>query len=885
MSNQQAEPVTSTAFVLNGSPVSVRSDHPHLLAALREELNVTSVKDGCSPTGQCGCCTVHLDGKAQVSCQISLEKVAGRNVLTLDGVDEAERETYATAFSACGGLQCGFCIPGIVMRAKSQVDKKGSALKADTMARHLGGNLCRCTGYVKVLEAIEMVAASVGDPATEQRETLVALDRAATVGGRGVKFEALELALGDRDYVDDIRSHNGEPLDTMLHAALYLTDHARADVTSIDVSAALQAPGVTAVYTAADIPGDLRVGIIHTDWPVMIPVGGRTSYAGDVIAIVVAESRLAARSAVELVEVDYDVLIPFTDPKVALTSSEDAVWGLDGNTLSVTEFERGSVDQALASSAHVVHETFVTQRIEHAFLEPESTLAIPETVDGDKSLYVYSGGQGVWDDRNQIAAVLGLEQSSVTVELVSNGGAFGGKEDMSNQAHAALAAWLSGHPVKCTLSREESFRMHAKRHPIEMEVWAGCDDEGRLTGLRFNAIGDSGPYASVGMKVLERAAGHASGPYRWDAVAVHAVAVRTNNPVCGAFRGFGANQAQFATEGCLERLAELAGISSWEIRKLNVVHPGDVWGPGQILDDGCLGAEACLDEIKPHYDQAVADGEAVGMALGLKNSGLGNGFKEITKACIRFEQDGGVSVWHGWTEMGQGVHTVALQVAAQELGIDPDRITVRVDTKRELGLGQTTGSRGTLMGAGSVKAAAEAAMTGGCEVGVDYIGEYRVDWTTKLGDPDVQNPLIHSTFSYASQMMVADPKNGSISRVVAVHDVGRAVNPLLCEGQVEGAVHMGLGYALSEEFPTDPATAFPTNMTLRSLDIIRAKDVPDIEVILVEAPQPDAPYGIKGVGEIGLVPTAPAVASALRNLDGRWRTTLPLKNDLPTKES
>ena len=329
----------------------------------------------------------------------------------------------------------------------------------------------------------------------------------------------------------------------------------------------------------------------------------------------------------------------------------------------------------------------------------------------------------------------------------------------------------------------------------------------------------------------------------------------------------------------------MVGISGWDIRKLNVVHPGDVWGPGQVMDDGCLGAEACLDAVKPHYDAALSAGEAVGLALGLKNSGLGNGFKEITKACVRFEEDGSVNVWHGWTEMGQGVHTVALQVAAQELRIDPSRITVRVDTKRELGLGQTTGSRGTLMGAGSVKAAAEAAMAGGCEVGVDYIGEYRVDWTTKLGDPDVETPLIHSTFSYATQMMVANRETAKIERVVAVHDVGKAVNPMLCEGQVEGAVHMGLGYALSEEFPTDPATGFPTNTTLRSLDIIRAKDVPSIEVVLVEAPQPDSPYGIKGVGEIGLVPTAPAVARALQQVDGRWRTILPLKNDVGPQES
>ena len=410
-----------------------------------------------------------------------------------------------------------------------------------------------------------------------------------------------------------------------------------------------------------------------------------------------------------------------------------------------------------------------------------------------------------------------------------------------------------------------------------MELTAGCDRSGTLTALRFHAVGDSGAYASVGMKVLERAAGHSAGPYRWQALDVRGVAVRTNNPVCGAFRGFGANQAQFATEGALDRLAELVGISGWEIRKRNVIRPGELWGPGQIMDDGVAGAEACLDAIRARYDAERAAGRAVGLGLGLKNSGLGNGFNEVTGACVRFDADGSLTVWHGWTEMGQGIHTVAQQVAAEELGVDPARITVKVDTRRELGLGQTTGSRGTLMGAGAVKAACDAARADGCRTGVDYTGEYRVDWTHKLGTPGVANPIIHSAFSYAAQLAVIDRSNGAIDTVVAVHDVGRAMNPLLCEGQVEGSVHMGLGYALSEQFPSDPDSGMPTNMTLRSLGILRAKDVPRIEVQLVEVPQPRAPYGIKGVGEIGLVPTAPAVAAALHDYDGEWRSTLPMR--------
>jgi xanthine dehydrogenase molybdenum-binding subunit len=378
------------------------------------------------------------------------------------------------------------------------------------------------------------------------------------------------------------------------------------------------------------------------------------------------------------------------------------------------------------------------------------------------------------------------------------------------------------------------------------------------------------------MKVLERMAGHASGPYRVPNIDVRAVAVRTNNPVCGAFRGFGANQAQFAMEGLLDRLAGQVGISGWEIRKRNVIHPGQVWGPGQIMDDGCLGAERCLDEIRPHYEAARAAGKAVGLGLGLKNSGLGNGFKEVTGAVVRFCADGTVEVRHGWTEMGQGVHTVALQVAVEELGVEPSRVRVVVDTTRELGFGQTTGSRGTLMGAGAVQAACRAAIAAGCTPEVDHHGEYRVDWTNKLGEPGVEFPTIHSAFGYAAQLVVVDRESGRIERVVAVHDVGRAVNPTLCEGQIEGSVHMGLGYALTEDFPADER-GVPTNTTLRSLGILRAKDVPPIDVLLVESPQPQSPYGIKGVGEIGLVPTAGAVAAALHDLDGEWRAVLPMR--------
>ena len=846
-----------TTFDLNGTTITTSGNHPHLMAALRDELGVISPKDGCAPSGQCGCCTVLVDGRARVACQTSMERAEGTQVLTLEGFNASERDLYATTFAAHGALQCGFCTPGILVRTKALIDRKGTKLTREEASRHLGAHLCRCTGYTKILDAVESLAAG---------EVPVAEPRGG-IGTSGLRYEACDLSLGDRPFIDDMAPPG------LLHGTVRLADYARADVVAIDTMAAEAVEGVERVLTAADVTGELRVGLIHQDWPVFIPEGGRTSYLGDVLALVVAVDRETARRAAGLVEVEYAPLKPFNDPVVAARSDEDAVWGLDGNVLSVSAYARGDVEEALARSAHVVDQVFQTQRVEHAFLEPESTLAVPT----DDGLHVYSGGQGVWDDRDQIARVLGIDPERITVELVSNGGAFGGKEDLSNQAQTALAAWLIGQPVRCTLSREESLLLHSKRHPIRMAYRAGCDADGRLTALWARMIGDSGPYASVGMKVLERAAGHACGPYEVPAIDVESRAVRTNNPIGGAFRGFGANQAQFAMEGVMDRLAERVGISGWEIRSRNVVEPGSVWGAGQIMDEGCRGARACLDAIRPAYDGAVADGRPAGLGLGLKNSGLGNGAVELARAIVRFREDGQVEVRHCWTEMGQGVHTVALQVAVEELGIDPARIEVVVDTTRELGAGQTTGSRGTLMGAGSVAEACRAAVADGCRIGVDYPGEYRVDWTNSLSE-GLEHPVIHSTFGYAAQLVVLDPETGAPDRVVAAHDVGRAVNPVLCEGQIEGSVHMGLGYALTEGFPTD-ADARPRNTTLKSLGIIRPKDMPSVEVILVEEPQPDAPYGIKGVGEIGLVPTAGAVAAALHAYDGRWRADLPMADE------
>ena len=410
------------------------------------------------------------------------------------------------------------------------------------------------------------------------------------------------------------------------------------------------------------------------------------------------------------------------------------MWELKGNVLSRSAYRRGDVDAALAASAHTVHEMFQTQRVEHAFLEPESTLAVPQQ---DGKLKVFSGGQGVWDDRKQIASVLGIPVEQVVVEQVSNGGAFGGKEDMSNQAQTALASWLLApagqvHAVaRGVVPRPPQAPSHPAgvlgrlRRPGPADRPEGPHDRG-LRPLRVGR--HEGARARRGARLGPVPRAHRS---TWSRLAV-----RTNNPVCGAFRGFGANQAQFAMEGVMDRLAEKVGISGWEMRARNVVHPGEVWGPVRSWTTAAGARRACLEAVKPAYDEAVAAGKAVGLGLGLKNSGLGNGFLEIVKAVVRFSEDGDVEVRHCWTEMGQGIHTVARQVVVEELGVAAERVHVVVDTTRELDAGQTTGSRGTLMGAGAVADACRHALADGCRPGVDYMGEYRVDWTNSIEDGD-----------------------------------------------------------------------------------------------------------------------------------------------------
>ena len=543
-------------FTLNGRPVAIEpAPGESLLDALRERCGVTSIKDGCQPQGQCGCCLALIDGRPLVTCAFEARRAEGRDVLTLEGVSAREREVVSRALAAAGGVQCGFCIPGIALHAKHLLDRQ-AAPSRDEITRAIDLHLCRCTGYTQIVEAVELMAR------VWRGGEMPALLDDGGVGKPLARYGALDQALGARPYVADMVREG------LLHGALVLSEHARARVVRIDTSKAVALRGVRAVVTAADVPGERWYGLLYADWPGFVAEGEEVRCVGDVLAAVAADDARTAREAAALVAVEYEPLPPVLDPEASLAPEAPQVNPKHPNLLSRSVIRRGDAAAALAASAHVVSGTWRTQRIEHLFLEPEAALAEPMP---DGRLALYTQGQGVFDDRRQVAGFLGRPEEHVHVELVPSGGAFGGKEDMSVQAQTALLAHVTGRPVKLVLNREESVRIHPKRHPIRLDYTVGCDAEGRLTAVVARLVGDSGAYASVGGKVLERAAGHACGPYRVPAVDVEALAVYTNNPPCGAMRGFGVPQAAFAIEGCLDLLAKKVGLDGWEIRSRNAV--------------------------------------------------------------------------------------------------------------------------------------------------------------------------------------------------------------------------------------------------------------------------------------------------------------------------
>ena len=846
-------------FTVNGRRVTAEKNQK-LLRFLRDELRLTSVKDGCSE-GACGTCTVLIDGKPAKACVPQTDKLEGKSVITAEGLSDWEKQVYTWAFGEAGAVQCGFCIPGMVISAKALLDVNPNPTREEA-AFAIRNNICRCTGYVKIIDGILLAAGCF-------REGKLPEETADwKVGSRVHRVDVPEKVTGTGQYPDDIY------LDGMIYGSAVRSQYPRARVLAIHTEEARALPGVVCVLTATDIPGNNKVGHLKKDWDTMIAVGDITHYLGDTVCLVAAESPEILAQAKALVKVDYEELPAVHNPKEAMLPDAPLVHR-DGNLLAHKHIQRGNPAEALAKSKYLITRRFSTPWTEHAFLEPECAVAYP---DGD-GVMVLSADQGAYDTQHEIMGMLGLPAEQVKVRNCLVGGGFGGKEDVTVQHHAALIAYLTKRPVKVKLTRAESLLIHPKRHPMEMEFSLGCDENGIIQGVAAECIADTGAYASLGGPVLERACTHGAGPYQYEAYEIDGWAYYTNNPPAGAFRGFGVTQTCFCIETLMNEMADLVGISPWEIRYRNAIRPGGVLPNGQIVDES-TGLLETLEAVKPYYEEAVKNGDPVGLACAMKNAGVGVGIPDTGRVRL-VVQDGKVHIFAGASCIGQGLGTVLVQTVCGETGVSRnDVVYERSNTWTAPDSGTTSGSRQTLFtGEACIRAckglreALEEKPLTELE-GQAFYGEY-LGKTDPLG-ADVPNPVSHIAYGYATQLCILDKDTGRIKQIVAAHDVGKAVNPVSVEGQIEGGVVMSMGYALTERYPIDencrPTAKFGT------LGLFRANQIPEITPIIIEKPGLKVGGGAIGIGEITSIPTAPAIAEAYRRYDGELRTALPLKN-------
>ena len=850
----------SYSFTVNGVLRTTEEDKP-LLRYLRDDLHLYSVKDGCSE-GACGTCTIVVDGKAVKSCVLTTKKAVGKTILTVEGLSHDEQEAFVYAFGKVGAVQCGFCIPGMVMAGKALIDRNPNPSEEE-IKKAIRGNICRCTGYKKIIEGIALTAAILRgeekiDPELEKGDIYGVGDRAFRTDVRG-------KVLGSGAYCDDIE------MEGMVHASAVRSQYPRAKVLDIDASKALELPGVLAVLTAEDVPNN-KVGHIQQDWDVFIAKGDITRCVGDAICLVVAEDEKTLAQAKKLVKISYEPLEPVRSIQEAMAENAPKLHP-NGNLCQQRHVTRGDAKTALANSKYVVTQSYKTPFTEHAFLEPECAVAFPYK-DGVK---VYTSDQGVYDTRKEISIMLGWEPDRIVVENKFVGGGFGGKEDVSVQHLAVLAALKVQKPVKVKFTRQESINFHPKRHYMEGTFTLGCDENGIFTGLDCEIYFDTGAYASLCGPVLERACTHSVGPYCYQNTDIRGFGYYTNNPPAGAFRGFGVCQSEFALESNINLLAEKVGISPWEIRYRNAIEPGKVLPNGQIADCSTALKETLL-AVKDVYE---ANMDHAGIACAMKNAGVGVGLPDKGR-CKLVVRDGMVELYAAASDIGQGCATVFLQVLAQTTGL-PRLLLRNMGANSEVApdSGTTSGSRQTLITGEAVRMAAVDLKKDMDEVngdlskleGKEYFAEF-FDPTDKLGS-DKPNPKSHVAYGFATHVVILDDE-GQVKEVYAAHDSGKVVNPTSIQGQIEGGVLMGLGYALTEDFPLKdcvPQAKYGT------LGLMRSNQIPDIHAIYVEKDEllPFA-YGAKGIGEIATIPTAPAVQGAYYAKDHILRTSLPMEN-------
>ena len=851
------------SFFVNGCQVST-SKKQSLLRFLRDEMHLTSVKDGCSQ-GACGACTVLIDGETCKACVVQTDRLEGRSIITVDGLSKWEAEVYTYAYGEAGAVQCGFCIPGMVMCTKGLLDRNPDPTEKE-IKYALRNNYCRCTGYVKIIAAVKLAAKIMRAgkiPAAGADDWLL--------GSRVHRLDVEEKVLGYGKYPDDYY------LDGMCYGTALRSKYPRARVLSIDTTAAKALPGVIDVFTAADIPGENKIGHLKHDQYTMIPVGGLTHYLGDAIALVAAEDMETAEKAKKLIKVEYEVLPAVHNIQEA--AAEDAPLVFDEETTNVQAYKhvsRGNAEEAISKAAHVISHHFETPWTEHAFLEPECAVAY---IDDDGDVMIISTDQSAYCTFHESSLMLGTDKVKCQNALV--GGGFGGKEDMTVQHLAALITYLTRRPVKVRLTRAESLLIHPKRHHFEMDFTMGCDEEGHIMGVKAKVVSDTGAFASLGGPVLERACTHAAGPYAYENFEIEGRAYYTNNPPAGAFRGFGVTQTCFATETLLNMMADEIGITPWEIRYRNAIRPGGVLPNGQIVDES-TGLVETLEAVKEEYEAALAAGKPVGIACAMKNAGVGVGIPDWGRVKLIVEEDAKLHIYSGASCIGQGLGTVLVQMTVTNTDLTRDDIVYeRSNTWIAPDSGTTSGSRQTMITGEACRRACEKLMEAkGSDkslkdlIGQEFYGDYLAK-TDPLG-ADVPNPVSHVAYGYATQVCILNEKTGKIDRMIAAHDVGKAVNPLSCEGQIEGGVVMSIGYAVREKYPIDE-NCKPVEK-YGSIGLFRAHEIPKIDAIVIDKPGLNVACGAIGIGEITSIPTAPAITDAYYRYDGSRRYVLPIDN-------
>ena len=915
-------------LLINGEE-HVTCENKSILRYLRDDLHLTSVKDGCSE-GACGTCTVIVDDRAVKSCVLTTKLAVGHTITTIEGLSEEEREAFVYAFGTAGAVQCGFCIPGMVLAGAALIRRCPDPTSTQ-IAEAIRGNVCRCTGYKRIIVGIKKAAAILRgeeaiDPAIEAGESY-------GVGEQIFRTDVRAKVLGTGQYPDDLDERDFPGLTI---ASAVRSKYPRARVLSIDTQKARELPGVVGVLTAADVPVN-QVGHLIQDWDVMIAEGDITRCVGDAIALVVAKDRKTLECAKKLVKVEYEELEPVRNideaaaPDAPIIHESFNAFGnhvvLENNICQQRHVTRGDAKAALAASAYTVTDTFVTPFTEHAFLEPECAVAAPYK----NGVKIWSTDQGAYDTRKECAHMLGwdAEPERVVVQTMFVGGGFGGKEDVSVQHLAALAAYKLNVPVKCFLTREESLAFHPKRHYMRGTFTLGCDEQGHFTGMDCEINFDTGAYASLCGPVLERACTHSVGPYKYQNTDIRGYGYYTNNPPAGAFRGFGVCQSEFALESLIDVLAEKVGIDPWQIRYINAIEPGAVLPNGQIADCSTALKET-LEAVKDAY---YAHPGRAGIACAMKNAGVGVGLPDKGRCNIRVE-NGVAVVYAATSDIGQGCNTVFTQDVAEACGL-PRRCIANGEcsTENAPDSGTTSGSRQTVVTGEAVRGAAfllrdamlayergeevpegqiraggdgktfhfedgreytvpaEELTPGHARVASDPVAalaalegrEFYYEYfepTDKLG-ADVPNAKSHICYGFATHVCILDD-DGRPVEFYAAHDSGRVINPIAIQGQIEGGVLMGMGYALTEDFPLKDCVP---QAKYGELGLFRADAIPEIHAIYVERDeQLPVAYGGKGIGEIATIPAAPAVQNAYHAFDGKLRRELPMRDTFYTRK-